>query len=696
MKRKPIQATPIPHRRTARRSAGRLLAAGASVLTLTGATFAQSMDYSSLEMLFGEPVTTSATGKPQRASEVPVPMEIITAEEIERTGATNIPDAIRHSMGMEVLSFSSEGRDVGVRGFNSPYNPRLLVLVNGRQVYSDHFGMTFWNTIPVQMAEIRQIEIVRGPNTALFGFNAATGVINILTYDPQYTQVNEVRVTYGTQDTKELSAVVSTPLGDKGGLTLSGSTLDADAFNVKGPNLVPDVNPETHMLSGRMSYAVGRNTEIGAELSWSETERAAFVPVFLGASPEVETFSAKTTLAHEGDLGLVKGTVYYNRLSHDTVVNGVGPLFYDNEILVAQLEDVFKVGTDHSFRVFGEFRDNTFKGDFGLSPFDERVNTSFNAYALSGMWDWSMNDALTLTTSLRYDIVDLSRSGPLVPGSGRTNDLWDQTLEEITYNAGLTWAVNPLTRVTLSAARGSKLPSLIEFGAAAIGQGPLPGTRFFFWGSPEIGPDAIESYNLAYNRSIPSIGGSAEINVFYAELKGTVTLANFLPDVVAPPNFASFSRDVGSSEEVGIEAKLEGEQDGVRWEVNYAFLDVNDDFDVFDPTGTVRVRGAEFEQGTPKHRINAHLGADLTEGLTADLYAQWTDSRRLQQLLPGFQGLELTDINDQFMLSGRVRYAVMDGVDLTLSGVGFNRTDFRPTQSERVDRQVFLTLAVSW
>ena len=80
--------------------------------------------------------------------------------------------------------------DVGIRGYNETSNPRLLVLLNGQQVYLDDIGRTQWYTLPVELDEIRQIEIVKGPNTALFGFNAASGVINIITYDPMRESVN--------------------------------------------------------------------------------------------------------------------------------------------------------------------------------------------------------------------------------------------------------------------------------------------------------------------------------------------------------------------------------------------------------------------------------------------------------------------------------------------------------------------------
>jgi outer membrane receptor for ferrienterochelin and colicins len=74
----------------------------------------------------------------------------------------------------------------------------LLVLVNGQQVYLDDLGRTQWYTLPVTLEEIRQIEIIKGPNTALYGFNAVSGVINIITYDPLLESVNSATLRGGT------------------------------------------------------------------------------------------------------------------------------------------------------------------------------------------------------------------------------------------------------------------------------------------------------------------------------------------------------------------------------------------------------------------------------------------------------------------------------------------------------------------
>ncbi|MHB1204701.1 MAG: TonB-dependent receptor plug domain-containing protein [Rhodospirillaceae bacterium] len=173
------------------------------------AALAQSIDYGSLQQLFGEPVTTSVTGSPQRASEVPAAMEIITADDVRRAGAYDIPGILSHATGVDVLQWTSDQADVGLRGYNQANSPRLLVLIDGRQVYADYYGFVPWSALPVEQSAIRQIEIVKGPSSALFGFNAVDGVINIVTFNPLYDEVNTVSVSGGTQDLVQGSAVAT-------------------------------------------------------------------------------------------------------------------------------------------------------------------------------------------------------------------------------------------------------------------------------------------------------------------------------------------------------------------------------------------------------------------------------------------------------------------------------------------------------
>lgn len=701
-----------------------LMAMGISLSNVS----AQGIDYGSFEELFEESVTTSATGKPQRASDTPVPMTIVTADDIRRIGATNIPDAIRNVVGVDVIRTGKEAADVGVRGFNSPYNPRLLVLVNGRQVYSDHFGMTFWNSIPVQMSEIRQIEVVRGPNTALFGFNAATGAINIVTYNPLYDDVSKVELIVGTENSREIS-FTKTHRWDKGGILISASHLEADAFDVDGPRVIPETDPETSMLRFQGEFRLDEKSELSAEFTYSTTERSGFTPVFTGSSPEVDTSSFMFSYVRDSSFGLIKAQIYRNDLEHDTTVIGFGDLLYDNDLTVFQIEDLFSVGTDHNFRLFTELRDNNFEGNFDVTfpdgvtvrnPLGDSTESSINSLAFSGMWDWAINSKFNLNVSGRYDKVFVERDGFTIPGSGITNEQFDAIdIEQFTYNAGLIWNVTDTDRLTFSIARGAKLPSLIDFSAAAIGPAPLPfqppgqapRSTFTVFGNPDLDAAEIDSVNLSYIKKLENINGQLEINLFHAEIDSIASLASFIPEFPpfpppgsppppGPVDALSKIQDVGSSEEDGIEIELSGKNGDTHWGFNYAYTDVDDDINnVRNPFGgSGFLDAADFELGTPEQVINLNIGTTFNSRWDADVYVQWRDSRELfrAQLSPQGGQFNLVAVDDLLTVSGQVTYHINNNWNLRFSAVGLGEDDYLESAADEISSQLYLTISGSF
>ncbi len=101
---------------------------------LAGQAGADTIDRSALEGLFDEPVTLSATGAPQRVTDAPVNMTIISQDDIRRSGAIDLPGVLERLANVDVMRTSAGQADVSIRGYNGTFSPRLLVLFNGRQV----------------------------------------------------------------------------------------------------------------------------------------------------------------------------------------------------------------------------------------------------------------------------------------------------------------------------------------------------------------------------------------------------------------------------------------------------------------------------------------------------------------------------------------------------------------------------------
>ncbi len=131
---------------------------------------------------------TSASKKEQKLSKVPAAIFVITQEDIHRSGATNIPDLLRMVPGLDVAQINPSTWAISARGFNGEYSNKLLVLIDGRTVYTPIFSGVFWDAQDVPLDSIERIEVIRGPGAAVWGTNAVNGVINIITKSAGETQ----------------------------------------------------------------------------------------------------------------------------------------------------------------------------------------------------------------------------------------------------------------------------------------------------------------------------------------------------------------------------------------------------------------------------------------------------------------------------------------------------------------------------
>jgi len=176
---------------------------------------------------------TTALRRPAATDRSPLAVDVITAADIKASGAVNLWDLLRFRVGMDVLEGrSSAGTDravVSVRGMPRDIVTELLVLVDGRSVYSPLTGGVLWEHLPVQIQDIERIEIVRGPNAALYGSNAGLGVVNIITRKPAKPFEASATALGGSLDTRQGTASVEAAR-DSWGARLSASDRAQDGF----------------------------------------------------------------------------------------------------------------------------------------------------------------------------------------------------------------------------------------------------------------------------------------------------------------------------------------------------------------------------------------------------------------------------------------------------------------------------------
>ena len=150
----------------------------------------------SLEQL-GEVQITTVSKQPEEVWQTPAAVFVVTHDDIVRSGATSIPELLRLVPGVEVARSESGSWAVGIRGFNSGFSKDLLVLIDGRSVYTPLFEGVYWDVQDLVFDDIDRIEVIRGPGGTIWGPNAVNGVINIITKKAADTQGANVNVAAG-------------------------------------------------------------------------------------------------------------------------------------------------------------------------------------------------------------------------------------------------------------------------------------------------------------------------------------------------------------------------------------------------------------------------------------------------------------------------------------------------------------------
>src|SRR5258706_520171 len=143
---------------------------------------------------------TSVSRRPERLSDAAASVFVITGDEIRRSGATNLPEALRLAPALDVVQVSATAYTVSARGFINSAANKLVVLIDGRLVSPTLFSGVFWDVQDVLLEDVDRIEVISGPGGTLWGANAVNGIINVITKRAQETQGVLVSGGAGTED----------------------------------------------------------------------------------------------------------------------------------------------------------------------------------------------------------------------------------------------------------------------------------------------------------------------------------------------------------------------------------------------------------------------------------------------------------------------------------------------------------------
>src|SRR5260370_13632468 len=243
---------------------------------------------------------TSVSKKEQALCKAGAAIYVITEADIRSSGATNIPDLLRMAPGVDVARIDGNSWAISIRGFNDRYANKVLVLVDGRSVYSSSFSGVFWDAQDMPLEDIERIEVIRGPGGTVWGANAVNGVINIITKSAKDTKGGLITAGAGSQTTTDGLVQYGGALGSKGAYRLFGRYFNQDNFALP---------------SGASAWNGGRTIHGGFRSDWDVSSRDSLtIQGDMENLRERETYSGvisdplplQTTINHRGHVSAAK------------------------------------------------------------------------------------------------------------------------------------------------------------------------------------------------------------------------------------------------------------------------------------------------------------------------------------------------------------------------------------------------------
>jgi iron complex outermembrane receptor protein len=349
---------------------------------------------------FEEQVVVTASRSEGQLINAPAAVSVINTAAIESSPATNIGELLRAVPGMNVTQVSARDVNITTRGATSTLSTSQLALVDGRSVYLDFFGMVMWDLIPTNPHEIKQIEVVRGPASAVWGANAMTGVVNVITRSPRELARdgggNAVTIGFGgfNRDVTGRDQSAGTlfyvngshanAVDDKWSYKVSAGFFTQDALPrptgtlPSGTPYPPFANSGTSQpkFDGRVDYDMTDGGRITVAGGVAGTEGI----IHTGIGPfDVDNSSRLTYTTLRYSKGGRRVAFFSNLLHGDAAnlltrgVNGLPiALGFDTKTFDVEAGDVYAIGTRHALSYGGNFRHNAF--DITIAPDAEDRN----------------------------------------------------------------------------------------------------------------------------------------------------------------------------------------------------------------------------------------------------------------------------------------------------------------------------------
>jgi iron complex outermembrane recepter protein len=589
-------------------------------LTYTGgpsyaATTTTDLTELSLDDLMNIEVT-SVSKKTERLSEAAASIFVITREDIRQSGYNSIPEVLRLAPNLQVARVDSSQYAITARGFNSTTANKLLVLIDGRTVYTPLFSGVFWDAQDTLLEDIERIEVISGPGGTLWGSNAVNGVINIITRRSQDTKGGLVSLGGGTKD-RVAGVRYGANLGENATFRVYGK-----GFDRENTTLGNGMNVEDSWKKG----------QVGFRTDWMQGSDAL----------TLQGDGYTGTIAQVGDDKSISGANMLGRWNRT---------FQDGSAL--QVQAYF----DRTRRVYpGVFKEQ-------LDTYDIEAQHRFQVgerheFVMGGGYRM-MHDAVTNGTGLAFlpSVFPLTRINGFIQDSIALHERLKLTLGvkletnsytglEVQPNARLAWKFKDDALLWAAISRAVRVPSRLDTNLFAPGQPP-----FLLAGGPNFRAEKVIAYEVGYRAQLTP-QASLSVSTYY----------NMYDDL------RSIEPGPGGTLPFTITNKMKGYSYGLEtwgsyrmfdwWKMSlgYNYLKEKLGFDADSRDSNIAAAG-----NSPAHQFSARSAINLPQNL------EWDVGLRV------ISTLSSPDVRNYVALDTRLGWIFMKNTELSLSG--FNLLD---------------------
>lgn len=572
---------------------------------------------------------TSVSRTAEKLGGAAAAIAVVSNEDIRRSGATSVPEALRLVPGLHVASSSASTWAVSSRGFSAVSSEKLLVLSDTRSIYTPLYSGVFWNVQDYLMQDIDRVEVIRGPGASLWGSNAVNGVINITTKNAAETQGVYAEAAVGTEE----NATVAARYG--------GKTAGGIYYRVFGKYLDHDDTFDTDPATSD-DWRLGH---FGFRADWDATE--------------ADAFTLQGDL-YQGNIGQLAPAV--------TILNRPGPTgdleadMSGGNVLgrwrrtIDQDSDIqFRAYYDRTHRNDASFLDNLdtvdldFQYRFGFAARQEIIwglNYRYTSNRNEGKGIFAVDPPVStdqLVSGFVQDQIALLDTLRLTIGTKLEHN--DFSGFEVQPSVRVAWDYSPGHTVWGSVSRAVRTPTRLERDIAIDATDPAGNPVVRLLGNKDFDAEELLAYELGYRwQALESV--FIDLAAFHNRYEGLASLelgTPFIDPRDGKTVIPVVNKNLTDGRTEGLEALVTfSPLEFWRLSANYSYIDLS-----LDPAGLDANRGEFREDSTPRHQFGLRSSLDLPAGWQIDAqFRRLTEIRRIPEIvsgegIPGYSELDI-------------------------------------------------------